>query len=407
VLGDDKPKYLNSPETPVFHKGRELYGLYEARQANKKLERVIIVEGYMDVIALAQAGISNAVATLGTASNANHLTRLFKLVSTVIFCFDGDDAGRTAAWRALQAAIPLMEDGRQVNFLLLPDGEDPDSLVRKKGSEEFTKLMDQAMPMADFFFESLSDGLDLSNIADKAKLGQLAKPLISQFPKGLYGQLMLDRLAELIGVSQEAIAELLINTKEESASKSNTTSEQSSVPDYVKAWESRGTSNRPESRSRPKLKTYKKPWSLKAIELILAKPDIARAVDRDLTPLQTIDGENSKMLLDLIELVQKNPNMETYSMLGYFYGSPVGNQLTQLMRNEKITPFEGMQEELLQIIDRILSDVSRQTEIDRTLQSLRDKLGQRIEESTDGDSNDTSDDNTSDEIDDNIDKNPS
>jgi DNA primase len=378
VLGDDKPKYLNSPETPVFHKGRELYGLYEARKADNKLERIIIVEGYMDVIALSQAGIHNAVATLGTASNANHLNRLFKIVSNVVFCFDGDDAGRTAAWRALQAAIPLMDDGRQISFLFLPDGEDPDSLVREVGKETFIEEMNAAMPLADFLFEKLSQGLDLDNIAEKAKLGQLARPLISQFPAGIYGQLMLDRLSELIGVDRDKLDALARDAEKEKAQKPLQPASQPSMtppmPDHVRDWEAQGSNRPPSARGRAVLQTYKKPWSLKAIELILARPDIATKIETDLSPLQSADGENSKMLLDLIELVRKNPNMETYAMLGYFYGSPVGNQLTQLMRNEKITPFEGMQEEFLQIIDRILSDIQRKTEIEQTLQSLRDKL---------------------------------
>ena len=275
-----------------------------------------------------------------------------------------------------------MEDGRQVNFLFLPDGEDPDSLVRVIGKDKFIVQMDEAKPIADFFFEKLSQGLDLNNIADKAKLGQLAKPLISQFPKGIYAQLMLDRLSELIGVSRDTMAELLVKPSDESAPKSNPPN-QGVAPNYNKNWESQGSGNRAGSWSRPKPQSYKKPWSLKAIELILAKPDIARAVDRDLAPLQLADGDNSKMLLELIDLVQRNPNMETYSMLGYFYGSTVGNQLTQLMRNEKITPFEGMQTELLQIIDRILSEIKRKAEIDRTVQSLRDKLGKDVDDNFD------------------------
>ncbi|OBX34153.1 DNA primase [Halomonas elongata] len=133
VLGDAKPKYLNSPETPVFHKGRELYGLYEARQANARLDRVVIVEGYMDVVALAQFGIRNAVATLGTATTEDHLSRLFRVVDEVVFCFDGDRAGRQAADRALRTALPMMIDGRQARFLFLPEGEDPDTLVRREG----------------------------------------------------------------------------------------------------------------------------------------------------------------------------------------------------------------------------------------------------------------------------------
>ncbi|HKJ77760.1 MAG TPA: DNA primase, partial [Gammaproteobacteria bacterium] len=137
VLGDDKPKYLNSPESEVFHKGRELYGLYEAQQAVRRPERLLVVEGYMDVVALAQHGIANAVATLGTAATADHLQRLFRVTGEVVFCFDGDEAGGKAAWRALENAMPQMRDGRQVRFMFLPQGEDPDSLVRAIGGEAF------------------------------------------------------------------------------------------------------------------------------------------------------------------------------------------------------------------------------------------------------------------------------
>lgn len=137
VLGDDKPKYLNSPETPVFHKGQELYGLYEARQANRDLDEIMVVEGYMDVIALAQQGLRNAVATLGTATSEEHLKRLFRIVPSVLFCFDGDAAGRKAAWRALEATLPNLQDGRRARFLFLPDGEDPDTLVRAEAPTPF------------------------------------------------------------------------------------------------------------------------------------------------------------------------------------------------------------------------------------------------------------------------------
>ena len=147
VLGDDKPKYLNSPETEIFHKGRELYGLYQARQANRKLERILVVEGYMDVIALAQHGITYATATLGTATSQTHLERIYRLCPEVVFCFDGDEAGRKAACRALEAALPCMEDGRQARFLFLPEGQDPDDAVRAGGAEHFEQLLDEAMPL--------------------------------------------------------------------------------------------------------------------------------------------------------------------------------------------------------------------------------------------------------------------
>ncbi|MEZ5490487.1 MAG: DNA primase [Gammaproteobacteria bacterium] len=367
VLSDEKPKYLNSPETAVFHKGRELYGLFEARRANQKLERALVVEGYMDVIALAQSGISNAVATLGTACNANHLNRLFRLVNEVIFCFDGDEAGRAAAWRALQASIPLMEDGREINFLFLPEGEDPDSLVRQIGKERFLERMDNAMPLADFFFEKLAADLDLEDIADRARLGKLARPLLSQFPKGIYGELMLDRLAALVGVSKAQLDGLAGNQPAAIPERPADT-----APGHVQDWQQQGSRSAPRPGNTPI--SQKKSWSLKAIELILAKPGIALEIDRDLSQLAELDGENSRMLLDLIELVRNTPNITTYTMLGYFYDSPVGNRLTQLMREEKITPTEGISEEFRQIIDRILSDTQKKSDIDRTLQELREKL---------------------------------
>ncbi|MEH6812824.1 MAG: DNA primase, partial [Motiliproteus sp.] len=182
VLTDEKPKYLNSPETDTFHKNRELYGLYQARQANRNLDRVLIVEGYMDVVALAQFGINNAVATLGTATSEHHLTRLYKLVNEVVFCFDGDNAGRKAANRALETTLPLMEDGRQARFLFLPEGEDPDSLVRQEGSEQFNQRIKNAKPLSDFFFDNLSEPLDLESGEGRARLSALAMPMLEQIP---------------------------------------------------------------------------------------------------------------------------------------------------------------------------------------------------------------------------------
>ena len=176
VLGDDKPKYLNSPETGIFHKGRELYGLFQARQANRKLERLLVVEGYMDVIALAQHGISNATATLGTATSKTHLERIYRLCPEVVFCFDGDEAGRKAAVRALEAALPCMEDGRQARFLFLPEGEDPDTMVRGGGAEHFQELVRNAMPLEQFLFESVAEGLDTSSMDGKARLSKQALP---------------------------------------------------------------------------------------------------------------------------------------------------------------------------------------------------------------------------------------
>ena len=209
VLGDDKPKYLNSPETPVFHKGQELYGLFEARKNNRDLDEIMVVEGYMDVIALAQQGIRNAVATLGTATSEEHIKRLFRLVPNILFCFDGDQAGRKAAWRALESALPNLQDGRKIRFLFLPEGEDPDSLVRAEGPDAFrARLAHQAQPLADYFFQQLMQEADPSTLEGKAHLATLAGPLLEKIPGNTLRLLMRQRLGQLTGLSGEALNQL-------------------------------------------------------------------------------------------------------------------------------------------------------------------------------------------------------
>lgn len=209
VLDDSKPKYLNSPETPVFHKGKELYGLYEARQAYKDIPRLLVVEGYMDVVALAQFGLRYGVATLGTASGEEHLQLAFKYTSEVVFCFDGDNAGRRAAKRALEVALPVMQDGRTVRFLFLPDGEDPDTLVRQIGPEKFeTLIRDRAISLEDYLFDSVSDDLDLKRLEHRARLSKLAAPLIYRLPKGVYRELMFQQLAKRTGLDRAMLMEL-------------------------------------------------------------------------------------------------------------------------------------------------------------------------------------------------------
>ncbi len=191
VLGDQKPKYLNSPETPVFHKGRELYGLYEAQQANRKLERLLVVEGYMDVIALAQSGIDYAVATLGTATTPDHLQRLLAAAPEVVFCFDGDRAGRDAAWKALETALPFVTGAQTLRFLLLPEGEDPDTLVRSAGADAFARLIADATPLSEFLFQQLQDRVgDLVSIDGRTRLASLAEPLIERMPVGMYREMV-------------------------------------------------------------------------------------------------------------------------------------------------------------------------------------------------------------------------
>lgn len=206
VLGDGKPKYLNSPETPLFHKGRELYGLFEAQQAEPKLASLLVVEGYLDVIALAQFGITNAVATLGTATSSEHLQQLLRRVQQLVFCFDGDTAGRAAAWKALETALPLATGQQSLRFLFLPDGEDPDSLVRREGAEGFGELVKGAQPLSEFLFDHLSAQEDMTSLDGRAKFSHRAKTLLDRLPPGVYRDLLFKRLADLAGLPTHSSA---------------------------------------------------------------------------------------------------------------------------------------------------------------------------------------------------------
>ncbi|WP_417471621.1 DNA primase [Luteimonas mephitis] len=197
---DASPKYLNSPETALFHKGRELYGLWQVRQANSRIERLIVVEGYMDVVALFQHGVTQAVATLGTATTPDHAELLFRNAPDVYFCFDGDNAGRKAATRAMESVLPRMRDGRQAFFLFLPEGEDPDTLVRSEGAPGLDARLQHATPLSQFLFDSLAVDVNLATLDGKARLAERAKPMLAQIPDGAFGDLMRQRLTELTGV---------------------------------------------------------------------------------------------------------------------------------------------------------------------------------------------------------------
>jgi DNA primase len=209
TLGDGEPKYLNSPETVLFHKGRELYGLFEARQALRNIERLVVVEGYMDVVALARHGIDFAVATLGTATTPDHLNRLFRLADNVDFCFDGDRAGRKAAWRALETALPLIREGRQVRFVFLPDGHDPDSFVNEHGANAFVDALDTGVRLADYLINELCAEVDLDSVEGRARLAELSRPLIGRMPAGVYRELVVDSLASRVGLSAAKLERML------------------------------------------------------------------------------------------------------------------------------------------------------------------------------------------------------
>ena len=384
VLGDDKPKYLNSPETPVFHKGAELYGLYESKKFGDKFSRLLLVEGYMDVIALAQMGIRNAVATLGTATSDRHLTRMFRAVSEVVFCFDGDAAGLNAAWRALETSLPLMEDGRRVRFLFLPEGDDPDTHVRKVGKDKFLEKVEQAVPLEQFFFDKLSEDLDIDSIEGKARLSNLAKPLIRQLPKGVYGQLMLDRLSDTLGVSSESLDQFMATAPDPA--------QRPPPPEMAPPPEDHGAPppyGAPQSRPSDRgpgvaLTKIRKPASIKAIELLLRNPEIALALEANLESLRYAEDESRKLLCTLIEKVQNEPQIETYTLLGYCYGTHLGGQLTQLLQAEKITPQEGLEEEFKQIIDNILSDIQQKLHLLRLKDELKSRISAANESNAEG-----------------------
>jgi DNA primase len=209
ILDRGEPKYLNSPETELFHKGRELYGLHEIRLARQNLKRLIVVEGYMDVVRLHQAGLQYAVATLGTATTPEHLRRVFRLVSEVVFAFDGDRAGRAAAWRALQNVLPEVREGREIRFLFLPDGEDPDSLVGREGREAFEQRLGTAVPLSEYLTGQLRGQVELTHADGRARYAALARPLLEKIPAGIYRELLIERIAQEIGLAGDRLRALL------------------------------------------------------------------------------------------------------------------------------------------------------------------------------------------------------
>jgi DNA primase len=288
VLDDGSPKYLNSPESPVFHKGSELYGLYEARKAVRQLERILVVEGYMDVVALAQFDINYAVATLGTATTPEHLERLFRTVSEVVFCFDGDRAGREAAWRALENTLPVLRDGRTARFLFLPEGEDPDSLVRKIGKVAFEQRIAGATPLSDFFFERLSARLDINSIDGRARLVDVARPLLMQLPDGMFRQLMVERLAELARTDADRLA---VRLAAPAPARDQDKTRPSPAP-------------RPGGGETP---------VRKAIAILLHQPALAQHIKP--FPEEAGDIPGVPLLTELLELLRQHPNLTTGAIL--------------------------------------------------------------------------------------------
>ncbi len=299
VLGvskDEGPKYLNSPETALFHKGRELYGLWQVRQAHAKIPRLIVVEGYMDVVALFQYGITTAVATLGTATTPEHAELLFRNAADVFFCFDGDAAGRKAAWRALESVLPRMRDGRQASFLFLPDGDDPDSLVRREGASGFDRYLAQAMPLSEFFFAEQSRDIRLDTLDGRARLAEHCKEPISKIPDGAFRDLMEQRLTEITGIRFGAKLTAIANPRAPRHTPPNT----------------------------PKRSLVRS-----AIALLLHNPALGLAVEKPWR-FATLQQPGIGLLLELLELIQSQPQLRTGQLVEHYEGREEHAALTKL-----------------------------------------------------------------------------
>lgn len=343
IIHNGEPKYLNSPETPIFHKGSELYGLYEACQAVRQISRLIVVEGYMDVVALAQHDIRNVVATLGTATTADHISRLFRLTQEVIFCFDGDNAGRTAAWRALENTLPVLQDGWQVKFLFLPQGEDPDSFVRKNGAENFNKQLDHATSLPEFFLNHLAAQVDLGSMEGKAKLAKLAVPLLNKIPLGVFQQLLFEKLAQLVRMDVKTLRELTgakITVKKNEPVQKQTTANKRSLMRLM-------------------------------IALLIQHPELIQHLDENSVINFTLPG--SELLKEIFAVLKYSTNLNTGMLLENWRERDDYNLLAQLAAWDLQIPVEGTLEEFKGIVAALYKQ-NRESQIEYLLQ--RANLGQ-------------------------------
>ncbi len=334
AIGDGEPKYLNSPETVLFHKGRELYGLFEARQALRHIDQLVVVEGYMDVVALARNGIDFATATLGTATTTDHLNKLFRITENVVFCFDGDRAGKAAAWRALENALPQIREGRQIRFVFLPDGHDPDTYVNEYGSDAFVKAVDNGVALSDFLIRELSSQVDMDTIDGKARLAELAKPLVNSIPEGVYRELLMDSLASAVGLSSSKLGKMLQQAK----SNSNDTTHREHIGAYGNL-QSGPKSGQPSVVRR-------------AITLLLNHPQAGDKLD--IEKLAGLSRPGIDLLQVLIETVQDEPNITTAGLLERWRHDQQGRHLGKLAAVEMPDEEEfDAKEELSACLDQL------------------------------------------------------
>ncbi len=342
VLNDDKPKYLNSPESAIFHKGQELYGLYEARQ-HGKLTRLLVVEGYMDVIALAQHGLHFAVATLGTATTPQHIERLLRQTPEILFCFDGDDAGRRAAWKAVQACLPLVNDGQRIAFMFLEQGEDPDSLVRRIGAGGFATLMEGAQGLADFLFAHQSADLQLQRLEDKAQLAQRVQSLLTPMPPSIYRQLLEQRLRDITGLEAAAPPE------------------PAKPPPPGPA---------PMRRTPRALPNARHGLCDKALRLLMLNPQLASRLHPP--DLDDCGLAHWPLLRAVLDMLLAHPQMSTAGLLGAWHGSSEGEELAALAAQEFLLT-ASMAEGEIEDIDIALRRTGLEHQLKRLTEAVQEQ----------------------------------
>ncbi len=335
VLDNSLPKYLNSPETAVFQKSREVYGLYELLEKNSKPDKILIVEGYMDVIALTQAGIDYAVATLGTATSKSHIELLFRYSRELVFCFDGDAAGRQAAWRALDTAMPCLRDGRQIRIMILPQGADPDSLVREKGVGDFAGRVSSAFSMSDYFFEHLAADMNLNDIEGRAGLVEKAKPYLQRLPVGVFQEMMYARLKEMVKVE---------------------TLEFFDNPATINA-----ATKLPASGERRKSTPARV-----AVALLLQHPELISVVEQKNVNWSGFDLPGFSLFRVIAQRILENPTVSLAGLIEGFRGLPEEKQVAALAHWPVMVPEGGIRAEFSGALDRLL-DQARDLAVERLI----------------------------------------
>ncbi|EMV9342648.1 DNA primase [Vibrio alginolyticus] len=347
VLGDGTPKYLNSPETPIFHKGKELYGLYEVLQAYREPPQILVVEGYMDVVALAQYGVDYSVASLGTSTTGDHLQVLFRQTSTVVCCYDGDRAGREAAWRAMENALPYLTDGRQLKFMFLPDGEDPDSYIRQNGKQAFELQVSNAMPLSEFMFSSLTQQVDMSTKEGMAKLSTLAVPLIDKVPGGTLRLYLRELLGRRLGLVDERQLQQLISKQ-----------------------------GKEDKRPQPHKEIKRTPMR-EVIALLIQNPQYVSMVP-DLTSVRDLPIPGLSLFVDVLDKCQAHPHINTGQLLEHWRNSQNETLLSRLASWDIPLDEDNQEEIFLDSLDKIIAQcVEKQIE---NLQAKARSVGLSAEE---------------------------